>query len=200
MLLGMIAEVSMAARDISEPTTRALARVDLMGEITRQAGASRFRRGVRDYPAIGDETFVISREDLKLVYSATGERCVSIGNLQQDATIPALVDVDSLLSKHFAILGSTGVGKSSGVAVILSEVLRARPDVRVLLLDVHNEYGRSFGEKGRVVGSHNLKLPFWLFNFEEIIDAVYSGRHGRAGRGGDPGRADPHRQGGLYGD
>jgi DNA helicase HerA-like ATPase len=178
MLLGMIAEVSMAARDNSaEPTTRALARVDLMGEITRQAGASRFRRGVRDYPAIGDETFVISREDLKLVYSATGEHCVSIGHLQQDATIPALVDVDSLLSKHFAILGSTGVGKSSGVAVILSEVLRARPDVRVLLLDVHNEYGRSFGEKGRVVGSHNLKLPFWIFNFEEIIDAIYSGRH-----------------------
>ena len=57
MLLGMIAEVSMAGRDNSaEPTTRAVARVDLMGEITQHAGRRRFRRGVRDYPAIGDET------------------------------------------------------------------------------------------------------------------------------------------------
>jgi DNA helicase HerA-like ATPase len=177
MLLGIIAEVSKAAHDdLAGPATRALARVDLMGEITREAGIPRFRRGVRDYPAIGDEAFVVSREYLKLVYSATGEHSISIGHLQQDATIPAFVDVDSLLSKHFAVLGTTGVGKSSGVAVILGEVLRARPGVRVLLLDVHNEYGHSFGEKGRVVGSDNLKLPFWLFNFEEIIDVIYSGR------------------------
>ena len=177
MLLGMIVEVSKAPNDDSVgPAPRALARVDLMGEITREAGTPRFCRGVRDYPAIGDEAFVISREDLKLVYSGTNENFVSIGHLQQDAMIPAFVDIDSLLSKHFAVLGSTGVGKSSGVAVILGEVLRARPGVRVLLLDIHNEYGHSFGEKGHVVGSHNLKLPFWLFNFEEIIDVIYSGR------------------------
>jgi DNA helicase HerA-like ATPase len=177
MLLGMVAEVSIAAHDgPAEPAIHAIACVDLMGEIIREAGTSRFRRGVRDYPAIGDEAFVINREDLKLVYSATGEYSVSIGHLQQDATIPAFVDTDSLLSKHFAVLGSTGVGKSSGVAIVLDGVLRARSDVRVLLLDIHNEYGNSFGEKGRVVGSHNLKLPFWLFNFEEIIDAIYSGR------------------------
>lgn len=177
MLLGMIAEVTAAAHDdAAGPGMRAIARVDLMGEIEHGAAGSRFRRGVREYPAIGDEAFQTSREDLRLVYSATGEHSVSIGNLQQDATIPAFVDVDSLLTKHFAVLGSTGVGKSSGVAVILNEVMRARPDVRVLLLDVHNEYGHSFGDKGHVVGSDNLKLPFWLFNFEEMIDVIYSGR------------------------
>jgi uncharacterized protein len=177
MLLGMIVEVSKATQDeLDEPEMRALARVDLMGEIIQEAGVARFRRGVRDYPAIGDEAFVVSREYLNLIYSATGEHSVSVGHLQQDATIPALIDVDSLLSKHFAVLGTTGVGKSSGVAVILNEVLRARPGVRILLLDVHNEYGHCFGERGRVVGSDNLKLPFWLFNFEEIIDVIYSGR------------------------
>lgn len=177
MLLGMIAEVSAAANDdAAGPGTRAVARVDLMGEIVHGPAGSRFRRGVREYPAIGDEAFPMCREDLRLVYSATGEHSVAIGNLQQDATIPAFVDVDSLLSKHFAVLGSTGVGKSSGVAVILNEVMRARPDVRLLLLDVHNEYAHSFGEKAHVVGSHNLKLPFWLFNFEEMIDVIYSGR------------------------
>ncbi|MGE0503649.1 MAG: ATP-binding protein [Rhizobiaceae bacterium] len=176
LLLGIIAEVSAAHDETSVAGCRAVARVDLMGEITRGARDSRFRRGVREYPAIGDEAVMISRDDLRLVYSATGDHSIAIGHLQQDATIPAYVDVDSLLSKHFAVLGSTGVGKSSGVAVILGEVLRARPDVRILLLDVHNEYGNSFGDKGRTVGAHNLKLPFWLFNFEEFTDVVYAGR------------------------
>jgi len=173
-LLGIIAEVSAALEE--GPGYRAVASVDLMGEIIRQGGASQFRRGVREYPAIGDEACMVSRDDLKLVYSSPGDRSIGVGYLQQDSTIPAFVDVDSLLSKHFAVLGSTGVGKSSGVAVILGEVLKARPDVRILLLDVHNEYGRSFGDQGRIIGSHNLKLPFWLFNFEEITDVIFCGR------------------------
>lgn len=173
-LLGIIAEVSAALEE--GPDHRAVARVDLMGEIVRRAGVSQFRRGVREYPAIGDEACMISHDDLKLVYSSPGNRSVGVGQLQQDSAIQAYVDVDSLLSKHFAVLGSTGVGKSSGVAVILGEVLKARPDVRILLLDVHNEYGRSFGDAGRVIGSHNLKLPFWLFNFEEITDVIFCGR------------------------
>src|SRR5262249_15027972 len=61
--------------------------------------------------------------------------------LQRDSAIDVAVDLDEMLSKHFAVLGTTGVGKSSAVALILQQVLRARPDLRILLLDVHNEYG-----------------------------------------------------------
>jgi uncharacterized protein len=177
LLLGMIVEVTKAANDdLTGSPTRAHARIDLVGEIVPEGGNLFFRRGVRSYPAIGDGAFVVRREYLELIHSTTGERSIAVGHLQQDVTIPALIDVDSLLSKHFAVLGTTGVGKSSGVAVILNEVLRARPDVRILLFDIHNEYGRSFHEKGSVIGSDNLKLPFWLFNFEEFIDVIYSGR------------------------
>jgi uncharacterized protein len=176
-LIGMIAEISAAAPDQQAANSyRAIAHVDLMGEIVRDTGRPRFRRGVRDYPAIGDEASIISREDLELVYSSTGPRSVRVGQLQQDSTIPVHVDVDSLLSKHFAVVGSTGVGKSSGVAVILGEVIRARPDLRILLLDVHNEYGNCFGSHAHVVGSHNLRLPFWLFSFEEIVDVIFGGK------------------------
>ena len=90
--------------------------------------------------------------------------------------IPALVNVDDLLTKHFAVLGSTGVGKSSGVAVLLREIMRARPDVRVFLLDGHNEYGRCFDDRAHVISPRTLRLPFWLFNFEEIVDVIYGGR------------------------
>jgi DNA helicase HerA-like ATPase len=82
------------------------------------------------------------------------------------------------VSKHFAVLGTTGVGKSSGVALILRQILEARPDLRIFLIDPHNEYARCFGERALVLNPRNLKLPFWLFNFEEIVDVFYRGRPG----------------------
>jgi DNA helicase HerA-like ATPase len=81
-----------------------------------------------------------------------------------------------MLSKHFAVLGSTGVGKSSGVARILLETMRAKPELRIFLLDSHNEYGHCFGARAHVVNPGNLRLPFWLFNFEEIVDVLFGGR------------------------
>ncbi len=48
--------------------------------------------------------------------------------------------------------------------------------MRVFLLDVHNEYGRCFGSRANVIGARNLRLPFWILNFEETVDVIYGGR------------------------
>ena len=69
-----------------------------------------------------------------------------------------------MLGKHFALLGSTGVG--SGVAVLLRQILEVRSNLRIFLIDPHNEYAGSFRDKAQVLTPKNLKLPFWLFNFE----------------------------------
>src|SRR5437763_197797 len=71
-----------------------------------------------------------------------------------------------------------GVGKSSGVALILREILDARPDLRIFLIDPHNEYARGFADRANVLTPSNLKLPFWLFSFEEIVDVFFRGRPG----------------------
>ena len=76
------------------------------------------------------------------------------------------------------MLGTTGVGKSNGVAIILQKILDERPDLRIFLIDPHNEYGRCFGDKAQVLTPRNLRLPFWLFNFEETVDAFFGGRPG----------------------
>ena len=176
-LVGMITEVSAVNSGETTHDYRAVARVALMGEIaTDGSGRAFFRRGVSDYPAIGDAANLISSEHLRLIYTPSGGRTINLVHLNHDSTIAAHIDVDGLISKHFAILGSTGVGKSSGVTVILQEILRARPDVRIFLLDGHNEYGRTFGERANVINPRNLKLPFWLFNFEELTDVIYGGR------------------------
>ena len=174
--VGMISEIS-AASGGAPAGSHAIAHVDLMGEITYgPAGMLRFDRGVREYPAIGDAVELLGREHLQLIYSSFDGRPMKIGDVQEDGGVPALIDADGLISKHFAVLGSTGVGKSSGTAVILNELISAKPDVRVLLLDVHNEYSASFGNRATIVDPMTLKLPFWLFNFEEFTDAIYGGR------------------------
>ncbi|MCL2714468.1 MAG: DUF87 domain-containing protein [Alphaproteobacteria bacterium] len=156
----------------------AIATVDLLGEIFVNNEQSRFRRGVTRYPTIGDAVGLVSNSDLRTIYAPNGSDKINIGTLQQDPSIIAHVDVEEMLSKHFVIVGSTGVGKSSGVALILNEILKVRPQLRIFMLDVHNEYGRCFGERALVLNPRNLKLPFWLFNFEEIVDVLFAGRPG----------------------
>ncbi len=155
----------------------AAASVDLLGEIA-SGSTGRFQRGVTSYPTIGDAVDVLTNQQLRTVYAPSKAEQISIGTLQQDPSVIAYVDVEEMLSKHFAVLGSTGVGKSSGVSLLLNEILRVRPNLRVFLLDVHNEYGRCFGDKALVLNPRNLKLPFWLFNFEEFVDVIFGGRPG----------------------
>jgi DNA helicase HerA-like ATPase len=180
LLIGVITEISFQTVPVArEEGYGATAQLDLMGEIKPDdKGTARFHRGVTDYPAIGDRAMLMTAAELQLVYSASSSRTAEIGHLHQDSAVGACIDVDGMLSKHFAVLGSTGVGKSSGVAVILREVLMRRPDLRVFLIDPHNEYGRCFGDQAEVLNPRNLRLPFWLFNFEEIVEVLFGGRQG----------------------
>jgi uncharacterized protein len=176
-IIAMITEVSSEDMYKSDIYV-ASASVDLLGEITGTPDRPKFQRGVTNYPTIGDTVELISNTDLRTVYAPSGSDQINVGMLQQDRSVTAYVDVEEMLSKHFAVLGSTGVGKSSGVSLLLNEILQVRPNLRIFLLDVHNEYGRCFGDKALVLNPRNLKLPFWLFNFEEIVDVLFAGRPG----------------------
>src|SRR6266850_132209 len=176
-VVAMITEVSCEDLPVSDVYI-ASASVDLLGEILGGPERPKFQRGVTHYPTIGDAVELITNQELRTVYAPSGSDQIDVGTLQQDPSVIAYVDVEEMLSKHFAVLGSTGVGKSSGVSLLLNEILKARPTLRVFLLDVHNEYGRCFGDRALVLNPRNLKLPFWLFNFEEIVDVLFAGRPG----------------------
>ena len=183
VIIGLIVEVgeeSLVAAPGAQ-TFRKLAQLDLIGEIQLGDGsASRFQRGFSEYPNIGDSALMLSEDMLRLVYGTADADRAYIGELQQNPNIRVHIDVDHLMSRHFAILGATGVGKSSGVAIILQKILETRPNLRVFLVDPHNEYGLCFGPKAQVLTPKNLRLPFWLFNFEETIDVLFGGRPGVA--------------------
>ena len=176
-IIAMITEVSCENIQTSDLYI-ASASVDLLGEIIGGPEKPKFQRGVTNYPTIGDTVDLITNQELRTVYAPSGSDQINVGTLQQDKSVVAYVDVEEMLSKHFAVLGSTGVGKSSGVSLLLNEILTVRPHLRIFLLDVHNEYGRCFGSRAMVLNPRNLKLPFWLFNFEEIVDVLFGGRPG----------------------
>jgi uncharacterized protein len=175
-VVGVVTSVDGAGRSSDGSLT---AGVDLLGEIKRRDNGSRFfHRGITTYPVVGDQATVLGTDMLRVVYDTAGADTINIGQLQQDSAIPAYIKVNEMLHKHFAIFGSTGVGKSSGVAVILRSILAAKPTLRIFLIDPHNEYARSFRDESVVLNPHNLKLPFWLFNFEETVDVFFRGRPG----------------------
>ena len=151
-----------------------IAELGLVGELWKSAngGPITFNRGVTVYPALGDRVRVASKTELELAFCGDIARSVRVGCIRQDASIPAMVRVDDLLGKHFAILGTTGTGKSCTTALILRAILEKNPAAHIVLLDPHNEYATAFSEFAEVMNPRNMQLPFWLLNFEEIVEVL----------------------------
>ncbi len=135
-----------------------------------------FQAGIAAYPKIGSAVVAVGGEELQIIFGLAHPSTVEIGRLQQNAAIAATVNVEEMVRKHFAIVGSTGSGKSSGLALILRKIMQARSDLRMLLIDAHNEYADCFDGRAQVFGPANLKLPFWLFNFDELAQIVFGSR------------------------
>ncbi len=152
--------------------------VELVGEIVDRPGdgAPEFRRGITNYPFLGALAHRIRLADLVAVYDLGGRNAIEVGWLSQDATIPATVSVNDMLRCHFAVVGTTGVGKSSAVSLLLREAVRVKPNLRVLVLDPHNEYAHAFRGISITLDSSTLELPYWMFTFEEFSEVIFRGR------------------------
>lgn len=151
--------------------------VELMGEVRRGPdGVEAFSTGITQYPYLGAVAHRIRVADLKRIYeSKEGGSCV-IGKLSQDEEIDATIHIPSMLSKHFAVVGSTGVGKSTAVSLLLHKAIENDPKLRVLILDPHNEFAAAFPDHAVVVDTDTLDLPFWLMRLEEFTEVLYRGR------------------------
>lgn len=156
--------------------------VELVGEVLEAAdGRQRFQSGITSYPPVGAVAHRIRAGDLALVHDLGERGGTEIGHLTQDPSIAATVDVERMLSRHFALVGTTGVGKSSAVALLLRRAVAVKPQLRVLILDPHNEYAHAFPDKAVTIEASTLDLPFWMFKLEELADVVFRGRPGEDG-------------------
>lgn len=180
-LYGIISDVGASATpetqiNVSAHGDRWL-KVQLVGEIVQTS----FERGISQYPSINDQVHLVVEEDLARLYGTTDSGQITVGRLSGAESIPVRVDLDKLLTRHSAVLGSTGSGKSTTVASLMRSLSAANgdnsafPSARVLLLDIHGEYGRALGEVARVFrvnpheGEHPLFVPYWALNLGDLL-------------------------------
>ena len=147
-----------------------VAQIDFLGEGDEERLTGRlyrFRRGVTRYPVPGAEVFPVSNQDMKEIYAAAERAHIEVGTVFPTKDVRGALFIDALLGKHFALLGSTGTGKSTSAALILHRICEMAPEGHIVMIDPHGEYSAAFESNGAIYDVSNLAMPYWLMNFEE---------------------------------
>jgi hypothetical protein len=165
--------------------------VQLVGE--GQPGMG-FDRGISQYPTVGDAANLVTELDLRTIYGRPSDpRFVQVGRLASANSIPALVEIDKLVTRHSAIVGATGSGKSTTVAGILTALSDGNlyPSARILVIDIHGEYGKALADRAAIFrispdaakGERPLYIPYWAMTIDELLPITF----GSIENGGDRG-------------
>jgi len=180
-LFGVVSQVGAGAAperdDNRELYGNRWLRVQLVGEGTR---GGHFERGVSQHPTIDDRVHIVTEADLRAIYGpGEPDDFVAVGHLASAESIPALIDINKLVTRHAAVVGTTGAGKSTTVAGLLtslSEGIRY-PSSRIVVLDIHGEYAKALADRSTVFrvsadvakGGRMLQVPFWALSFDELV-------------------------------
>ena len=155
-----------------------IAHIDFLGEGGEEKLTGRFRgfrRGVTRYPVPGALCYPATTRDLEQIYASDGRASITVGKVFPTRDIRAGLYIDAMLGKHFALLGSTGTGKSTTAALILHRICEAAPKGHILMIDPHGEYSAAFRQTGQILDVSNLQMPYWLMNYEEHCEVLLTG-------------------------
>ena len=151
------------------------AQIDFLGEGDEERLTGRihgFRRGVTQYPIPGALVYPATSNDMRQIYASDGRSSIQIGTVYPTRDIRAGLYIDAFLGKHFALLGSTGTGKSTSAALLLHRICETAPEGHIVMIDPHGEYANAFRTTGKVFDVSNLAMPYWLMNFEEHCETM----------------------------
>jgi DNA helicase HerA-like ATPase len=152
------------------PSGQRILEIQLLGEAY---GNEPFERGLSAYPTLEDEVHIVTQKDLEQIYRAVGSSQIGVGTHSASESLPATIDLNKLVTRHAAVVGSTGTGKSNTVAAILRAVSGGTfPSARVVVIDPHGEYGAALQGQSRVfrIGdpTNPLIVPYWALSFDEL--------------------------------
>ncbi len=186
-LFGIVTQVGASAvpenQVMSQPYGNRWLTIQLVGE-GQQNG--KFERGISQYPTIGDEVHLVSELDLRRIYGQPDKPYfVKVGHIAGAESIPALIDINKLITRHSAVVGTTGSGKSTTVASLINSLSNTvvYPSARIIILDIHGEYGKALRDRSNIyrvnadkkLGEKELYLPFWALNFDELAEISFGG-------------------------
>jgi uncharacterized protein len=182
-LFAIVTDVGATASPVpdGEPSANWL-RVQLVGESIGSA----FERGIGRHPNVNDEVHIVTEKDLARIYGSPGAGQVAIGRLSSAESVSVRVDITKLVTRHSAVLGSTGSGKSTTVTSLVRSIVAGDdggvyPSARILMLDIHGEYGEALADVASVFrvgsrrGEHELYIPFWALEPRELLEFLVGG-------------------------
>jgi len=184
-LFGIVSQVGAGAAPLIENDSRPWGnqwlKIQLVGERGR---TGKFERGVSQHPTINDAVHIVTEADLKEIYGP-GDPVdfVAIGHLASAESIPALVNINKLVTRHSAVVGTTGAGKSTTVAGLLASLSNPHkyPSARIIVLDIHGEYASALDDRANVFRvspetfkeERSLFIPFWALSFDELVKLCF---------------------------
>ena len=143
-----------------------------------------FERASVLLPVPTEPAFPAEKDTLDKLFAEDADYQFPLGKLSLNKETALKVHGDRFFSKHIAIVGSTGSGKSCTVARILHDVvgiadeantnLRKQNNSHVVIFDIHDEYTAAFTLNEDQAFTLNrldidsLQLPYWLMNSEEL--------------------------------
>ncbi len=186
-LFGIISQVGASAVPVARSDEVGISNrwmtVQLIGEAPRNGT---FQRGLSQYPTISDRVHLVSEKELKDIYGQPDKPYfVKLGHISNAESIPALVDVNKLITRHSAVVGTTGSGKSTTVASLMNALSSTKnyPSSRIIMLDLHGEYGKALDDKASIFkiaaspenGGNEQKLlvPYWALSFDELCKVAF---------------------------
>lgn len=144
----------------------------------------KFIRGGKVLPVPTERALLLEDSDWSLIYSNDQNYNFEIGSLSSNKNQKFKINGNYFFSKHSAIVGSTGSGKSCSVASLLQSVVGikegknintfAQKNAHIIILDLHAEYTSVFKLVEEQKFNLNLLtidkifLPYWLMNAEEL--------------------------------
>lgn len=182
-LFGIVTDVGATASPIqdNEPSANWL-RVQLVGESIGSA----FERGIGRHPNVNDEVHIVTEKDLARIYGSPSAGQVAIGRLSSAESVLVRVDITKIVTRHSAVLGSTGSGKSTTVTSLVRSIVAGDegcvfPSARILMLDIHGEYAEALSDVASVFrigskrGEKELFIPFWALEPRELLEFLTGG-------------------------
>ncbi|WP_210994399.1 ATP-binding protein [Acholeplasma laidlawii] len=175
MLFGVVDSVNISGVDQTKMTlidhdlVNRNIRVNLIGE---KIGRGVFQKGIGVFPTINDEVHIVTESDIKSIYDFDSTGQIELGTHASSNDLPIYLDLQKIISRHLAILGSTGSGKSNTTARVISSILEKFEGSRIILIDIHGEYSSAFPAKSKVMRLNSpdspLYIPYWAMNFDEL--------------------------------
>jgi len=181
-LYGIISETSETSVLVDDSELLATKRRWIKVELVGEAVDDEFERGIGQYPGIGDDAHIVVEEDLKLIYGNHDAGNVIIGKLSSSDSIDVSIDLEKLVTRHSAVLGSTGSGKSTSVSSLLRSITcddndKVRfPSSRIILIDIHGEYSSALGDIATVfsvnpqASEKKLVIPYWCISPDSLVE------------------------------